>query len=210
MPTTLFLHGDSISLGYGPFLSTYLGPAYKLQRWGGEEEEKAAHLNLDEPQGANGGTSGQVRAFLEAIVPTPEFTPDLLLFNAGLHDIKRNPETSEIQTSPEEYRDSLSAITILLELHQIPAAWVSTTHSNDELHQTRVNGFHRYASDNDAYDAIAVEVMSASNLSVIDLRGFTQRLGPDQELFADHVHFSEGIRRLQAAYLAGWLHRHLA
>lgn len=210
MPISLYLHGDSISLHYGPYLADYLGPAIELQRWGGEEEAKTAHLNLDIPQGANGGHSGQVRAFLEAIVTTPEFSPDLLLLNAGLHDIKRHPETSEIQTSPEQYRDNLSAITGLLQLHEIPAAWISTTHSNDELHQSRVNGFERYATDNNAYHAIAVEVMAEANLPVIDLRGFTQRLGPDGDLFADHVHFPEPIRRLQAAYLAGWLSRHLA
>jgi len=38
---------------------------------------------------------------------------------------------------------------------------------------------------------------------VIDLYTFTSNLGND--LYCDHVHFHDYIRRQQAAFIAGWL-----
>lgn len=45
--------------------------------------------------------------------------------------------------------------------------------------------------------------MADAGVPTVDLHTFTADLGPD--LFCDHVHFTEPVRRLQAAFIAGWL-----
>jgi len=59
----LYVIGDSISIQYGPYLEAALRGVMAYARKEGEEE---ALLNLDIPQGANGGDSGMVLSFLEA------------------------------------------------------------------------------------------------------------------------------------------------
>jgi len=64
--------------------------------------------------------------------------------------------------------------------------------------------FHRFAADCERYNAVADEIMTEAGRPIIDLHTFTRNLGRD--LYCDHVHFHESIRRQQAAFIAGWLH----
>jgi hypothetical protein len=50
--------------------------------------------------------------------------------------------------------------------------------------------------------------MTAARVPLVDLHGFTANLGP--ELYCDHVHFVDAVRRQQAAFLAGWVHAFFA
>lgn len=59
----LYVIGDSISIQYGPYLEADFRGVMGYPRKEGEEE---ALLNLDIPQGANGGDSSMVHAFLAA------------------------------------------------------------------------------------------------------------------------------------------------
>lgn len=56
----IYVLGDSISIQYGPHLQKYLEGMMEYSRKEGEEE---VLLNLDRPQGANGGDSGMVLSF---------------------------------------------------------------------------------------------------------------------------------------------------
>jgi len=51
--------------------------------------------------------------------------------------------------------------------------------------------------------------MLISETPSIDLYRFTLSLAEDvqalESLYEDHVHFTQPVRRLQAAYIAGWL-----
>jgi len=50
--------------------------------------------------------------------------------------------------------------------------------------------------------------MRAAGIPVIDLNRFTSSIsttGRLEDLLVDHVHFSEPVRKLQAAFLAGWI-----
>lgn len=194
--------GDSISIQYGPFLEQYLAGAYHYTRKSGEEE---ALVNLDIPQGANGGDSGMVLRYLEACFDDADFRPQLLLVNCGLHDIKTAPESSLKQVSLSAYEANLRAMISLATNHGVPFAWVRTTHCVDAIHNAKRPGFLRYAADCDAYDAAALRIMQSAGVPVADLRRFTLTLGGPEELFIDHVHFVPSVRERQGAFLAGWL-----
>ncbi len=198
----VFVVGDSISLYYGPALEAGLKGAYAYARKGGTEE---AFRNLDVPQGANGGDSGMVLEYLSDLLAQPAFCPDLLLVNCGLHDIKVKMPEGQLQVSPEAYRQNLQTLLARVQERGIPFVWVRTTHSVDEIHNRHSPNFHRYAKDNEAYDAIALEVMQAAGVPVADLRTFTRHLGEDAALFRDHVHFTPEVAAQQGAFLAGWV-----
>jgi lysophospholipase L1-like esterase len=197
----VYVVGDSISIQYGPHLRDLLQGAMTYSRKEGEEE---ARLNLDNPQGANGGDSSRVLSFLRARAAAGGIPADILLLNCGLHDIKTDPATGRKQVPLADYERNLRAI-LELRPRLVPAmAWIRTTPADERVHNARPNmTFHRFAADVDAYNAAADAVMAAAGVPVIDLFSFTRNLGPD--LFCDHVHFTEPVRRLQATFLAGWL-----
>ena len=196
----LYLIGDSISLHYGPYLQAYLDGVMTYARKEGEDE---ALLNLDNPQGANGGDSGMVRAFLAAKVAAGDLDADLLLVNAGLHDIKTDPVTGARQVPPDQYTANLRAIVDLAETLPARLVWIRTTPCDERVHNRPGMDFHRFAADCDAYNAAADAVMAAAGVPVIDLHTFTRNLGPD--LYCDHVHFHEQVREKQGAFIAGWV-----
>jgi lysophospholipase L1-like esterase len=198
----LYVIGDSISMHYGPYLERDLRGVFVYARKEGEEE---ATLNLDRPQGANGGDSSMVLEFRQAKLHSGGLACDLLLINCGLHDIKRDPQTRAVQVRIEAYRANLERIVGLVRGAGLAMAWVRTTPCDEAVHNVRNTQFHRFAADGIAYNAVADEVMAAAGVPSIDLYTFTANLGPD--LYIDHVHFHDPIRQQQAAYIAGWLER---
>lgn len=197
----LFVLGDSISMHYGPYLEQMVAGRYRYARKSGEEE---ALKNLDIPAGANGGDSPRVLAYLEAMAETDRWRPDVLLLNCGLHDIKTDPDSGAKQVPPKQYRRNLQACTEILRKLGVRTVWVRTTPADEDVHNTPGREFHRFQADVDAYNTIADEVMGQAGVEVLDLFGLTRSLG-GREIFSDHVHFPPEIRRLQAAYIAGYL-----
>jgi lysophospholipase L1-like esterase len=196
----VYVIGDSISLHYGPYLKQYLSGCMDYARKEGETE---ALLNLDKPQGANGGDSSMVLAFLRGMARTKGIRADLLLVNCGLHDIKTDPQTNAKQVPLAAYQDNLRMIITTAGEMQIPLAWIQTTPCDDKTHNRPDMKFHRFAADVDAYNAAADRIMAKAGVPSINLYTFTRNLGPD--LYCDHVHFTEPVRKLQAAFIAGWL-----
>ena len=202
---SVFIVGDSISIQYGPYLETMLAGRIAYERKGSEDAELAKALrNLDMPMGANGGDSSMVLSYLQTRCVESVFKPDLLLLNCGLHDIKRALPAKPLQIPPESYAANLRAIIALLRSRGIAMAWVRTTAVVDVIHNARSREFHRHAADVAEYNRIADGIMAEAGARTIDLFGFTEGLGGD-ERFIDHVHFSEVVRRLQAAFIAGHL-----
>ena len=200
----VFVLGDSISIQYGPYLEQALRGVIDYERKEGEAE---ALLNLDEPQGANGGDSSMVLAFLSSMAETGGIDADYLLFNCGLHDIKTDPDTLAKQVPLALYQRNLRAIIDVagdMGLHMI---WVRTTPCDESVHNHPDMVFHRFAADNLSYNQAADEIMAAAGVPSIDLHSFTTNLGPD--LYSDHVHFLEHIRAQQGAFIAGWLNAHV-
>ncbi|MFC1453705.1 SGNH/GDSL hydrolase family protein [Verrucomicrobiota bacterium] len=196
----IFVIGDSISIGYGPFLKQYLDGAITYSRKEGEAE---ALLNLDKPVGANGGDSSRVLEFLKASANTKSIKADLLLVNCGLHDIRKDPETGQVQVAIEAYKQNLLSIVSVAKDLQTTLVWIRTTPCDEKIHNKPGMKFHRFAADCAAYNAVADRIMNEAKVPMIDLFTFTKNLGPD--IFRDHVHFHEHIRQKQAAFIAGWL-----
>jgi lysophospholipase L1-like esterase len=202
----VFVIGDSISIQYGPYLEKHLSGKADYDRKNDTPGQKA-EANLDYPVGANGGDSKMVLAYLKSKLDEPGFEPDVLLLNCGLHDIKFNPKTRTHQVDSASYRQNLNAIHALLNNSNIPIIWVRSTAVVDSIHNSRSTAFHRYAKDLEAYNRIADEVWREHQVPIIDLYAFTRNLPGTN--YIDHVHYNESTRALQAAYIAGYLHRFL-
>lgn len=197
-PGSIYVLGDSISIQYGPYLERYLRGVCSYSRKEGEEE---ALLDLDKPQGANGGDSSMVLSFLKAKAGAGGIDADMLLFNCGLHDIKTDPATGRRQVLPGLYRKNLCNIVEVIRGMGIRPVWIRTTPCDENVHNRRMKEFHRFSADCLAYNRIADAVMRSAGVPSIDLHSFTLNLGND--LYCDHVHFHEHIREKHAAFIAG-------
>lgn len=196
----IYVLGDSISLHYGPYLKEYLNGIMEYSRKEGDEE---AMLNLDKPQGSNGGDSSMVLSFLEAKAASGGIDADMLLLNCGLHDMKTDPATGKKQIPIENYEKNLKSILTVVAKMKLRPIWIRTTPCDEKIHNKQGMSFYRYAADCEAYNKVADQIMMEASIPSIDLYRFTLNLGP--ELYCDHVHFQENVRQKQAAFLAGWL-----
>lgn len=196
----LYVIGDSISIQYGPYLEAALRGVMDYARKEGEEE---ALLNLDKPQGANGGDSSMVLSYLKARAAEGGIDADLLLLNCGLHDIKTDPATGAKQIPIEQYAQNLQQIVAVVRDMGPTLVWIRTTPCDETIHNHEGMAFHRFAADGQAYNGVADGIMREHRVPVVDLYTFTRNL--DEELYCDHVHFHDHIRRQQAAFIAGWL-----
>jgi len=75
--------------------------------------------------------------------------------------------------------------------------------SGDTCVTIRQSGFYRFDRDVVRYNETADRVLGAAGIPLVDLYAFSSNLGGD--VFCDHVHFVEGVRELQAAFIAGHL-----
>ncbi|MNK00662.1 GDSL-like Lipase/Acylhydrolase [compost metagenome] len=198
-PKRLFILGDSISLQYGSELARMLQGKFAIERKTGDS---VAFKNLDIPVGANGGDSRMVLKYLKMKIEERSFKPDLFMLNCGLHDVKRDPKTNIIAVDEKDYRQHLEEIYSLLNKKKIPMVWVRTTGVIDSLHQKN-KGFSRFIRDIDRYNTIADEVFASHGVPQIDLYTVTELQGNNR--FVDHAHFTPEVRKVQAAFIAGFL-----
>lgn len=205
----LFLLGDSISILYTPYLAKDLSNNFRFSR---KESIGTGPTYLDFPTGnpdadymanANGGDSRMVLAYLRARFAEKDFRADVLVLNCGLHDIKRNPTTNDVEVRAEEYRGNLVAIQELIRGKKMDLIWINTTPVDDAIHNSRMHEYHRFDVDVREYNAISAEVFGRTHTPTVDLYTFTKRLG--SEHYIDHVHYDEPTRALQAAYIAGFI-----
>jgi lysophospholipase L1-like esterase len=196
----VYIIGDSISIHYGPYLRNFLRGVMEYSRKEGEEE---ALLNLDNPQGANGGDSSMVLSFLRATAESGGIDADLILFNCGLHDLRTDPSAGAKQVPLSQYRENLKAILQVLARMTPKPIWIRTTPCDETVHNRSGMSFHRFAADCVRYNQAADQIMAEAGIPSIDLYTFTLNL--DTDLYCDHVHFHEHIREKQGAFIAGWL-----
>lgn len=190
----IFLLGDSISIHYGPDLKKFLDGIADL-------EQKKSETIQGKEFSRNGGDSRRVLAYLTAKIKEPDFNPDYLLLNCGLHDIGRDTLTKELQVPLDEYRKNLESIVELVQKKKIAIIWITITPVVDSIHNTRTKVKLRYAADLEQYNQIATDVCKRYGVTTIDLHGFTSKLGV--KAYLDNVHYTEDIRVQQAAYIAG-------
>ncbi|MDA3959966.1 MAG: GDSL-type esterase/lipase family protein [Planctomycetota bacterium] len=195
--TSIHIVGDSISIQYGPYLERYCAGVLDYTR------KEGRYASLDVPEGANAGDSSKLRSYLSDCCELAQRW-DVLVINCGLHDIKTDPACGTRQVDEADYEKNLNAILALAARLAKRTIWVRTTPVVDAIHNERSKDFHRYAADQQHYNAIADAVMAAAQVTVLDLETFTRRCGGD-EIFRDHVHFIDSVRELQGAWLAGAL-----
>ncbi len=207
MPPLPWLHvvGDSISIQYGPYLESFLSGTVRYSRKTGEEEGVRKNPAI---HSANGGDTGAVLAYLQARFQDAAFRPDLLLINAGLHDIRTDPDSRRIQVPIDTYRDHLQAILARCAESSVTPAWVRSTPCFAAIHNKAGMAFHRHEDDLAAYNQAADKIMAEAGVPAIDLYNLTLVNAPPGELFVDHTHFTERVREIQGAYIAGWVARY--
>ena len=196
----LYVIGDSISIHYGPYLQAYLKGSMDYSR---KEAREETLLKLDNPQGDSGGDSSMVLSFLKGKQRHGGIDADVLLLNCGLHDIKSDPVSGKIQVPLDQYENNLREIVKIVRNFGSEIIWVRTTLFDDSIHNSAGVGFYRYAADCVEYNRVADRVMQENRIPAIDLCTFTLNLGND--LHCDHVHFTEIVRKKQAAYIASAL-----
>lgn len=199
----LFVIGDSISMQYGPWLKSYISDCFRYGRKGQFEEWG----DLNYVSKSNGGDSSNVLTVLEEMIDCG-FKTDYLLLNCGLHDIKVIPPDTKRQIPIDQYQVNLRAIIKLALKNDMKVIWVRTTPLDETIHNTSSPDMNRYEADVVTYNTVADGIMKEFGIPMIDLNGFTSSL--DEKLYCDHVHFFDPVRKLQAAYIAGFLKGMLA
>ena len=197
----MLLLGDSINLHYGPYLNEYLKEDFIIHSKPGRDE---ALQRIDYPVGGNGGDSSMVLDYLRELSESGGLDLNILVFNCGLHDIKRAVPEENYQIVPEDYEKNLNEIFKLAQKHNLKTVFITTTPVDDERHNTvPPAGIKRYNQDVMHYNTVATAVAKKHGAVIIDLYTFTKRISGEK--YIDHVHYNEDTRKLQAAYIAGGL-----
>jgi len=176
-PPVVVLIGDSIRLGYAPFVQ--------------EQLEGEAKVLSFEP---NGGDSANVLAHLEEWAIEPR--PAVIHLNAGLHDLRFDPEAMTHQVELKDYRRNLARILDRLEAETDAVVIFATTTPVIEERHNAVKPFHRLNADVQAYNHAAMDLIAERpGVQVNDLHGFVKDLGPEAALVKDGVHFTDEASR---------------
>jgi lysophospholipase L1-like esterase len=138
------LAGDSIRLGYAPLVAKML-------------VGKAIVVSAEE----TGGDSGNVLAHLDAWIVREK--PDIVHWNAGLHDLKISKQTRTHQVELPQYAANLRQIVERIRKEtSATLIFASTTPILDERHARRKADFDRLESDVRRYNQAALQVMKGA------------------------------------------------
>lgn len=181
LPKVLLL-GDSISIGYHPFVVEFL--------------EGKAHVSRPmfedgKPENCQGTTHG--RKHIDRWIGNTSW--DLIHFNFGLHDLKHvDPVTGKNsqdpnhprQAEPLQYEQNLEQLTRRLKATGAQLMFATTTPYPKEL-----SGPRRTYGDAEIYNEIALKIMTQNDVPVNDLYAFVL---PQMEALQrpNNVHFTEG------------------
>jgi lysophospholipase L1-like esterase len=187
LPKVVLL-GDSIREGYAPFVAELL----------------AGRATVITPK-ANGGDTRKLLANLNEWAIKEQ--PDVIHFNCGIHDTKRDQKTAKYNVPPEQYETNLREIVKRLRAEtKAKIVFALSTPLIDE----RSKGYWKtrsYQLFNDSvteYNGIATRVMKELDVPVNDLPA---TLGDDKESARLHdsggIHFTkEGSQKLAGAVAA--------
>lgn len=193
LPKVVLL-GDSIRMGYAPIVTAKL-------------DGKAIVVH---PK-ANGGDSTNTVAKVLAWAVSER--PDVVHFNCGIHDTKKDKKTGQFQVSPKQYEANLRKIVETLRKETKATVIFATTTPilDDRAAEKRKDASYELLDGSTIeYNRIAMRVMKELNVPVNDLRAACGDAGTRGKLIAaDGVHFSpEGRARLGAA-VAEFVGKHL-
>lgn len=190
---TLHVIGDNVAIHYGPYLRQYISPWCRYSKKGYRIGK------IVNPEGPNGQDSMTVLTYVNNCI-SQHRRWDVVLVNCGLWDIRNYQGV--YRTDIDKYATNLEIIFELLEHITERVIWVRTTPVRDELHNSIKREYQRFNSDVIRYNLVADKVAARRRISVIDLYNFSQSI-ETEDMYCDHVHFSDGVRSLQGAFIAG-------
>ena len=176
------LVGDSIRMGYAPFVAKLL--------------DGRAVVVSPKP---NGEDSGNVLRNLDEWVIKE--SPDVVHLNAGLHDLKLKDKTYQVPLA--EYEKNLR--TILERIHKETKATIifaTSTPILDTLHAQRKAGFDRFEADVQKYNNAAVSIMKRAGVPINDLHKLVEDGGKGKLMLGDGTHYTEQGYEMLAAVVA--------
>jgi lysophospholipase L1-like esterase len=174
------LVGDSIRLGYAPFVAKLL--------------DGKASVVSPKP---NGEDSGNVLRNLGDWIIKEK--PDVVHINAGLHDLKVKDQSYQVPLI--EYEKNLQTILERIQKEtRAKVIFATTTPIIDNLHAQRKAGFDRREADVQRYNLAAVAVMKQAGVPINDLHELVEAGGREKLLLGDGTHYTqEGYEMLAAA-----------
>ncbi len=185
--------GDSISIGYTPFVQQMLS----------KEAVVVRPMNGNRPENCDGTTKG-VQA-IDRWLKLEGGKWDVIHFNFGLHDLKRvNPQTGQAsnnpedlrQAEPEAYERQLQQIVARLETTGAKLIWATTT-------PVPTGGVkpHRDVEDVSRYNRTALRIMREHGIAIDDL--YSLALPQLEKIqLPVNVHFTKEGYQLLAAEVA--------
>lgn len=128
--------------------------------------------------------------------------PDIITWNNGLHDVRRDRTTGAHQVERAEYADNLDAIASQLQsLAPGHVVWISTTPVVESWHQAS-REYDRLNNTIAEYNAIAAGVVSRWGIPAVDLHGVIASGPAEKLLMKDGVHLNDRGRLLATAAVA--------
>jgi lysophospholipase L1-like esterase len=147
-------------------------------------------------------TAGDSKQLVDLVDEIASRTPDVVHFNAGLHDIRVDRTTGAHQVEPDEYeRNMRAALAKLAEKTSAVILLATTTPVIDERHAA-VKAKLRHQRDVERYNEIAVRAAADASVAVNDLGRVIEESCPARSLVADGVHMTEAASELLARAVA--------
>jgi len=179
--------GDSISIGYTPYVQTMLSNLADVKR---------PMLETGGAENCEGTTKGLMN--LKRWLGDKKW--DVIHFNFGLHDLKHvDPETGEgsqnpndpLQADLKQYKKNLTEIVDILKRTGADLIFATTTPYPD-----KTEGPLRDPGMSEKYNSIAIKIMNKNKITINDLYTFAKpRL--DEIQLPNNVHFNDnGYREL--------------
>ena len=169
--------GDSISIGYTPFLVDSL-------------KQKGVYV---EHNRGNGGSTVKGKDSIEKWMGERQW--DVIVFNFGLHDMvhkdaqNKYDVNGKVAVTPEDYRKNLKIIVSKLRETTAELIFVTTT-------MVPENASGRKVEDPEIYNKIALEVMKENKIVVVDLYTASLKIHPLNSSPANVHYTTEGYRQL--------------
>ena len=174
LPRVLII-GDSISIGYTPYLKELLREKAAIVHHRGNAEHTGTGLKkLDEWLGAGNW--------------------DVIQFNWGLWDLcyrhpdskvqgRRDKERGTLTTTETQYAQNLELLVSRLKQTNAQLIWANTT-------IVPAGEAGRKEGDDLRYNEIAHEIMARSEIPITDLNTLSRSFGPDYFIAPGNVHFT--------------------
>ncbi|MEZ0299082.1 MAG: SGNH/GDSL hydrolase family protein [Candidatus Methylacidiphilales bacterium] len=198
LPNVLLL-GDSISIGYEPFVTQALKGKANVYRIMGSED-----LTVRVQGGLRLSTDSALK-HLDGWLGDVKFS--VIHFNWGLHDVKQQGEGKGThQVELEEYKTNLQALVTRLKATGAKLIWASTTPVPRGADKGPIG---RKAGDEIPYNEAAKAIMEKEGIPVDDLHGLVApRLSETQR--TANVHFTDAGSKLLGDEVARHIEKELS